>query len=235
MAYLNLCQFIGNAGDAPKVRAFDNGNKIAQVRIAVTERYIDRNNVQQSVTDWIPLVFNGKLADIAAQYIAKGSAIYVAGKWKNREWTDQSGAKHIETELRVDVLQLLSPRPQAQQQPAAQGAPAPQYPAAGPQYQQAPPQPSYPGAPGYAPAQAPAPQYPPQAQPTYQPAQPAGQPTYQPAPQYPAAPAQQPQAPQAPPAPQGQQGTLYPPQGEQPADGGPVDDLPFGQRPGVSQ
>lgn len=184
---------IGNAGDSPQVRAFDNGNKIAQVRIAVTERYTDRNNQPQSVTEWIPLVFNGKLADIAAQYIVKGTAVYVEGKWKTREWQDQQGGKHQQTEMRVDVLQLLT-KPQ---QPAAQqAAPAPQYQQAPPQYGQAPaPQPQAPVYPQYAPQPAPqpAPQYPPQGQPA-------------PAPQYPAAPAPQPQAapapvPQAPAAP----------------------------------
>lgn len=163
---------IGNAGDSPQVRAFDNGNKIAQVRIAVTERYTDRNNQPQSVTEWIPLVFNGKLADIAAQYIVKGTAVYVEGKWKTREWQDQQGGKHQQTEMRVDVLQLLT-KPQ---QPAAQQA------APAPQYQQAPPQ--------Y--GQAPAPQYPPQT------SAPAPQYPAAPAPQPQAAPAPVPQAPAAP-------------------------------------
>lgn len=169
MASLNKCMFIGNAGDAPQVRTFDNGNNIAQVRIAVTERYTDRNNQQHSITEWIPLVFNGKLADVAAQYIVKGTSVYVEGKWKSREWQDQQGGKHKEVEMRVDVLQLLQSRQQNQQQ----AAPAPQYPSAGPKYQQAPPQPSYSAAPGYAPAQAQAPQFPPQyptaQQPTQQP------------------------------------------------------------------
>lgn len=176
MANLNLCQFIGNAGANPEVRQFDNGNKIAQVRIAVTERWTDRNNQPQESTEWIPLVFNGKLADIAAQYIVKGSSMYVSGKWKTREWTDQQGSKHYATELRVDVLQLVGPRPQAQQQPAPQ-APVPQY-APAPQYQQAPPQYSF---------------QPQAAPPQYQQATSAPQPQYASAPQ---------PAPQAAPAPQ---------------------------------
>lgn len=178
MASLNKVMAIGNAGAAPEVRQFDNGNKIAQVRIAVTERYTDRNGQSQESTEWIPLIFNGKLADIAGQYIQKGSPVYVEGKWKTRKWTDQSGAEHSATEVRVDVLQLLGPRPQAAapapQAPAPQygAAPAPQYPAAPapaaqPQYAQAPqpPQPQYAAAPA-----PPAPQYAPQAQ------QPAPQP-----------------------------------------------------------
>ena len=175
MPSLNLCQFIGHVGADPEIRTFDNGNKIATTRIAVSERYLDRNQQQQERTEWISLVFNAKLADLAEKYIRKGSTIYVSGKWHNREWTDQSGNKRQNTELTVMTLQLLDKReaqPQAQvpapAQPAYQ-APAPTYQApAPPQYQQptpapapqytppAPPQPQYGPQPGFAPAYNPA-------------------------------------------------------------------------------
>lgn len=164
MPSLNLCQFIGHVGADPEVRTFDNGNKIATTRIAVSERYTDRNNQQQERTEWVGLVFSSKLADLAEKYIRKGSTIYVSGKWHNREWTDQSGNKRQNTELTVLTLQMLDKRGEqnATAQPSYQRpAPTPQAPA--PQYQQ--------------PAPAPAPQYAPPAQP---------QPQYQaPAPQYP--------------------------------------------------
>lgn len=154
MASLNKCLFIGNAGANPEVRTFDNGNKIATLRLAVSERYTDRNGQQQELTEWIPLVFNGKLADIAGQYITKGSSVYVEGKWRTRKWTDQQGTERAAVELRVDVLQLLGPRPQQQAQPQPQPQQAPAYqqrPAQviGPQYQPAPQQPTY--SPQYAP------------------------------------------------------------------------------------
>lgn len=163
MASLNKCQFIGNAGANPESRTFDNGNKIATLRLAVTERYTDRNGQQQEYTEWIPLVFNGKLADIAAKYIVKGSPVYVEGKWRTRKWTDQQGAERFQTEMRVDTLQLLGQRPQQQapapapasapNAPAQPATPATQY-AAYPQYQQAPAQSQQPQ---YAPAPAPRP------------------------------------------------------------------------------
>ena len=161
MASLNKCLFIGNAGANPEVRTFENGNKIATLRLAVSERYTDRNGQTQDLTEWIPVVFNGKLADIAAQYIVKGSPVYVEGKWRTRKWTDQQGADHYQTELRVDVLQLLGQRQQqAQAQPQQQQyQQRPQQQA--PQYQQpAPAQPVYPQyapQPQSAPAPAPAP------------------------------------------------------------------------------
>ena len=161
MPSLNLCQFIGHCGADPEVRTFDNGNKIATTRIAVSERFTDRNNQQQERTEWVGLVFNGKLADLAEKYIRKGSTIYVSGKWHNREWQDQSGNKRTSTELSVMTLQLLDKRdaqPQAQPQAPAQPAyhrqaPAQQAPIAPPQYQQPtpPPAPQYAPQPGYAP------------------------------------------------------------------------------------
>ncbi len=155
MPSLNLCQFIGHVGADPEVRTFDSGNKIATTRIAVTERFIDRNNQQQERTEWISIVFNGKLADLAEKYIRKGSTIYVSGKWHNREWQDQAGNKRTSTELTVLQMQLLDKREQTAparpaypaQAPASgyqQPAPAPQY-APQPQYQAPapPPQPTY--------------------------------------------------------------------------------------------
>lgn len=171
MASFNSCLFIGNAGANAEVRTFDNGNKIATVRIAVTERYKDRNGQQQEVTEWVSLVFNGALAEVAGQYITKGSPVFVEGKLRTRRWNDQQGNEHFSTEVMVNKLQLLGPRPQAAPQ---QGAPAPQY-------QQAP-------------APAPRPQYPPQAAPAPQPqyrqapAQQAPAPAPSPYPQYDAQP-----------------------------------------------
>ena len=168
MPSLNLCQFIGHVGADPEIRTFDNGNKIATTRIAVSERYLDRNNQQQERTEWIGLVFNGKQADVAEKYIRKGSTIYVSGKWHNREWTDQAGNKRQNTELTVLTLQLLDKRGEqnATAQPQAPAQPAyPQAPAPAPTYQ-APAPPQY-----QQPAPAPAPQYAPTAQPPQYPPQ----------------------------------------------------------------
>ena len=179
MATLNLCQFIGNIGADPEIRYFDGGGKVANARIAVTERFVDKNNTQQERTEWISLVFNGKLVDVVGQFVHKGSTIYVSGKWHNREWQDQAGNKRQSTELTVLSLQLLDKREQAQQAP-----PAPQSPgyAPAPGYQ-APPQPQY-----QQPAPAPAPQYQAPAQPPqYAPPTPPASPQYAP-PAPPAAP-----------------------------------------------
>ena len=166
MASLNQCNFIGNCADAPEVRTFQDGGKIATARIAVTERYTDRAGQPRENTEWVPVVFNGKLAEIAEKYVTKGSCIYVSGKFHTRSWQDQQGGKHSASEISVQALQLLDKRPQTQ----TQSAPAPQYnqPAPPPQYAQpAPPAPAFPPS-------ASAPRQAPPAQPQYnQPAQPS--------------------------------------------------------------
>ena len=161
MPSLNLCQFIGHCGADPEVRTFDNGNKIATTRIAVSERYTDRNQQPQERTEWISLTFSGKLADLAEKYIRKGSTIYVSGKWHNREWLDQQGNKRMSSEVTVLQMQLLDKKEQP-----TQNRTAPTSPAQAPSYQQ----PSYPQ------RQQPAPTAPPRS-PQYQPQTPP--PAYQ--------------------------------------------------------
>lgn len=163
MASLNQCNFIGNAADAPEVRTFQDGGKVANIRIAVSERYTDRSGQPQENTEWIPCVINGKLADVAERFITKGMSLFVSGKYKTRQWQDQSGNKHYSTEIAVLNFQILDKKPQA-----AAAAPQPQYPTAPqPQYATAPSIPQGQQAPGY--VQPPVP-------PTYQapPAPPAG-------------------------------------------------------------
>lgn len=161
MAYLNQCNFIGNCADAPEIRTFTDGGKIATVRIAVTERFVDRSGQQKENTEWISCVFNGKLAETAEKYILKGSSIFVTGKYHTRNWQDQQGNKHYATEISVLGFQLLDKRQQQQPQqaPAPGYAPAPQS-QAQPQYAPAPAptQPQYSPAPQYQRG----PQYPPQ-------------------------------------------------------------------------
>ena len=167
MASLNSVHLIGRAGKDPEVRQFEGGSKLAKFTLATDESYTDRNGQRQSATEWHNIVLNGKLADIAAQYIHKGSMLYVGGKIRTRSWRDQEGNDHYQTEIVGMTLQLLDPKPQAQAPaPAYQQAQAPQYPQA-PQYA---PAPQYRQAPAPAPqaqtaVPSPYPQYAPQTQP----------------------------------------------------------------------
>lgn len=96
---LNRCEFIGNLGADPEIRVMQSGDKIANMRIAVSERWRDKNTGEQrEKTEWVSIVIFGPLAKTVEQYLRKGSKIYVAGKWQTRKWTDQSGNDRYSTE-----------------------------------------------------------------------------------------------------------------------------------------
>ena len=152
---LNKVMLIGNVGSDPEVRYLENnpqnpGNnvKVATVRLATTERYRDRNGEQRENTEWHSVVLWRNNADVAEKYVHKGSQIYVEGKLRTRQWTDQTGNKRYTTEVVADTLQLLGKRPEGENQGGYQGGYA-----ARPQVQ-----PAYQGQPG-----APQPAYQPQA------------------------------------------------------------------------
>lgn len=220
---LNKVMLIGNVGSDPEVRYLENnpqnpGNnvKVATVRLATTERYRDRNGEQRENTEWHTVVLWRNNADVAEKYVHKGSQIYIEGKLRTRQWTDQTGNKRYTTEVVADTLQLLGKRPEGESQ--AQGGYQGGYAQGG--------QPAYQGQGGYQPQGAYQPQAPVQSQYAAQPqytAQPGAAPSAQAA-----APVAQPTSPAAPagaPSPAAQPvNPAY--QGPLPA-AEPSDDLPF--------
>lgn len=152
MASLNKIFLIGRVGKDPEIRTFDNGNKLATFTLATSESYTDRNGQRQEQTEWHSIVLNGRLADVAAQFIRKGSNVYIEGKIRTRSWDDQNGQKHYQTEIVGLGLQLLDPKPQAQPQQGGFSQPTysaqPQRPSA---QHQAAPQPQTPPQPAYNP------------------------------------------------------------------------------------
>ena len=125
---LNKVLLIGNVGQDPEVRYLDgnNGNggnaKVATIRLATSERYRDRNGEQRENTEWHSVVAWRNLADLAENFIKKGTQIYVEGKIRSREYTDQTGAKRYRTEIIADNIQLLGRR--SDNLGAQDGAPA---------------------------------------------------------------------------------------------------------------
>ncbi len=119
---------IGNVGNDPEVRYLENnpqnpGNnvKVATIRLATTERYRDRNGESRENTEWHTVVLWRNNADVAEKFIHKGSQIYIEGKLRTRQWTDQTGNKRYTTEVVADTLQLLGKRPEGENQPVGQG------------------------------------------------------------------------------------------------------------------
>lgn len=121
---INKAILVGNLAAEPEYRVLNNGeNCVATVSLATNESFKDQQGNVQERTEWHRLVFWGKLAEIAHQYLHKGSQIYVEGKIRTRSYDDQSGERRYVTEIQVLDLQMLGSKPQGQSQSSA---PAPQ-------------------------------------------------------------------------------------------------------------
>lgn len=98
---LNQCQFIGNLGADPETRTFQNGNKVCNLRVAVSEHWKDKNTGERKErTEWVSVaIFSEGLVRVAEQYLRKGSKVFISGKMQTRKWQDQSGADRYSTEI----------------------------------------------------------------------------------------------------------------------------------------
>lgn len=136
MASLNKCCFIGNLGKEPTIRYMPSGDPVANFSVACSDTFKDKNGQKQERTEWVNIVMFGKLAEIAGEYLQKGSQVYVEGRMQTRDW-DKDGVKHYRTEVVADKMVMLgSPNrgdgrghsdddrraPQQQRQPAPETA-----------------------------------------------------------------------------------------------------------------
>ncbi|MBA2960693.1 MULTISPECIES: single-stranded DNA-binding protein [Ramlibacter] len=111
MASVNKVIIVGNLGRDPEMRTFPSGDRVANVTIATTDRWKDKQSGEmKEATEWHRVVFNGRLAEIAGEYLRKGSAVYVEGSLRTRKWTDQQGVEKYTTEIRADQMQMLGKR-----------------------------------------------------------------------------------------------------------------------------
>lgn len=118
MAGINKVILVGNLGAKPEVKYASNGNAITNLSVATSESWTDKNTGQkQEKTEWHRVSLFGKLAEIAGQYLDKGSKVYVEGKLQTRKWQDKSGADRYTTEVIVSgfngTLQMLDRRDDA--------------------------------------------------------------------------------------------------------------------------
>ena len=154
---INKVIIVGNLGNDPETRTFPDGGSVTNVSIATTESWKDKQTGQQQErTEWHRVVFRGRLAEIAAQYLKKGSKVYIEGSLRTSKYQDkQTGQDRYSTDVVAREMQMLDSRADGQA-PAQQAAPqqyqqpqAPQQNAALQKYQQAPaPQQAPPPAPG---------------------------------------------------------------------------------------
>ena len=128
---LNKVMLIGNVGKDPEVRYLDGnspagqGRKVASFTLATSERYRDRSGEVRENTEWHNVVVWGQSADIVERYVKKGTQLYIEGRIRTRQWTDQSGNKRYTTEIVADSLQLLGRRADNEGAQDIQAAPAP--------------------------------------------------------------------------------------------------------------
>lgn len=126
MASLNKVIIIGNLGRDPETRYMPSGDAMTTIAVATTETWKDKQTGEKKeATEWHRVTFFGKLAEIAGQYLNKGSQVYVEGSLRTRKYTDKDGVEKYATDIRADEMKMLGGR--AEQQQEQQGYSTPQY------------------------------------------------------------------------------------------------------------
>ncbi len=110
MASVNKVILVGNLGRDPETRYTTGGDPITNVSIATTDTWKDKNGEKQEKTEWHRVAFFGKLAEIAGEYLKKGSQVYVEGRLQTRKWQDKDGQDKYTTEIVADRMQMLGSR-----------------------------------------------------------------------------------------------------------------------------
>ena len=107
---VNKVILVGNLGADPEMRFTQGGQAVANLRIATTERWTDKNGQKQEATEWHRVVVWGKTAEICGQYLTKGRQVYIEGRIRTRQWQDQQGQKRYSTEIVAQTVQMLGAR-----------------------------------------------------------------------------------------------------------------------------
>lgn len=111
MASVNKVILIGNLGKDPETRYMPSGEAVTNITLATTDTWKDKNSGEKrEATEWHRVVFFRKLAEIASQYLRKGSQVYIEGSLKTRKWQDQSGQDRYTTEVVADEMKMLGSR-----------------------------------------------------------------------------------------------------------------------------
>ena len=109
---LNKVMLIGNLGADPEIKYAANGNPIANLRLATSERRKNREGEWEDTTEWHRVVMFGKQAEACKDYLRKGSRVYIEGRIQTRSWEDQNGQRHYATEVIGFTMIMLDPRSQ---------------------------------------------------------------------------------------------------------------------------
>lgn len=104
---VNKVIVVGNLGNDPEVRYMPNGNAVANISIATSESWKDQQGQQQERTEWHRVTMYRRLAEIAGEYLKKGSQVFIEGKLQTRKWQDQQGNDRYTTEIIADNMQMM--------------------------------------------------------------------------------------------------------------------------------
>ncbi len=126
MRGVNKVIIVGRLGADPESRTFSNGGTVCNVSIATSEQWNDKvTGERKELTEWHRVQFNNRLAEIAQQYLRKGSAVYVEGSLRTRKWQDQNGQDRYTTEIRANNMQMLDSKPNDGMNGGGYGYPTP--------------------------------------------------------------------------------------------------------------
>jgi len=111
MASVNKVIIIGNLGADPETKSLPSGDAVTNIRVATTETWKDKTSGEKKeATEWHRIAFFGRLAEIAGEYLKKGSQVYVEGSLRTRKWQDKDGQDRYSTEIRADEMKMLGRR-----------------------------------------------------------------------------------------------------------------------------
>jgi len=108
MRGVNKVIIVGNLGNDPETKQFSNGGSVTNISVATSEQWTDKQSGEKrEATEWHRIVLFNRLGEIAAQYLRKGSQVYIEGSLRTRKWQDQNGQDRYTTEIRADQMQML--------------------------------------------------------------------------------------------------------------------------------
>ena len=114
MASVNKVILVGHLGKDPEVRYMPNGDAVANFSIATTDSWKDKSGARQERTEWHNIAMYRRLAEIAGEYLKKGSSVYVEGRLQTRKWQDKNGQDRYTTEIICDQMQMLGSKGERQ-------------------------------------------------------------------------------------------------------------------------
>jgi single-strand DNA-binding protein len=126
MASVNKVIIVGNLGRDPETRYMPNGEAVTNIAVATSDTWTDKTSGEKKeATEWHRVTFYRRLAEVAGEYLKKGSSVYVEGKLRTRKWQDKDGQDRYTTEIIADVMQMLGGRSGASSAPMDDSAPVP--------------------------------------------------------------------------------------------------------------